>query len=222
MADLYDSMTQLLETEKEGIDYEIIQEDNDSDVLLTSIHGGSIEVGTTELVEAINELGNYNIFSFKGIKSSNNSSLHVTSTHYDAPQLTELIKETDYAISIHGAKGTEKICYMGGNDIALRNAIWSYLEKEGFNVQLADESIRGEKDNNITNRTRKSKGVQMELTTELRKSFFKGGTTSRLYRENKDNWTNDIRIMAKAIHDATQEHLKYESRKEVTKYEVDL
>lgn len=222
MTDKYNSMTELFQNEKENQDYELIVVDNDSEVLLTSIHGGGIEVGTTELVEAIRELGNYNIYEFKGIKSSNNSSLHVTSTNYDAPQLVELIKETDYAISIHGASGSEPICYMGGNDIKLRNAIWSALENIGINVQIAPPNIIGENDDNITNRTRKSKGVQMELTLALRQSFFIGGDTSKTFRENKDNWTKLIKDIAKAINDIIQENISYSENNVTTKYKVKL
>lgn len=222
MADKYSSMTELFKNEVEGTDYEVITEDNDSKVLLTSIHGGGIEVGSTELVEAIRELGNYNIYEFKGLKSSNNSSLHVTSTNYDAPQLLELIKETDYAVSIHGASGEEPICYMGGNDVKLRNAIWSALEDIGIKVQISPPNIIGENDDNITNRTRKSKGVQLELTTALRQSFFKNGDSRRFKRENKDNWTDIIKNMAKAIHDTVQESIKYDSNNVTTKYKVKL
>lgn len=222
MADKYSSMTELLNTETEGVDYELIVEDNDSDILLTSIHGGSIEVGTTEVVECLKDYGNYNIFEFKGIKSSKNSDLHVTSTHYDAPQLLGIMKETDYAISIHGASGTEPICYMGGNDIQLRNAIWSALENAGFNVQIAPPNIIGEKSDNITNRTRKARGVQIELTTSLRESFFIDGKTTRSFRENKDNWTDSIKLFSKTIHDTVQENLKYTNTNITNKYIIDL
>lgn len=222
MADTYNSMTELMKTEIEGKDYEVIVQDNDSDILLTSIHGGGIEVGTTEAVECLKEYGNYNIFEFKGIKSSNNSSLHVTSTHYDAPQLLGIMKETDYAISFHGASGTESVCYMGGNDIELRNAIWSALESAGFNVQLSPPNIIGENSNNITNRTRKSSGVQIELTTAFRESFFTGGKTTRSFRENKDNWTDVIKLFCKTIHDTLQEHLKYTNTGTTNKYIINL
>ena len=188
MADKYSSMTELFKNEVEGTDYEVITEDNDSKVLLTSIHGGGIEVGSTELVEAIRELG----------------------------------KETDYAVSIHGASGEEPICYMGGNDVKLRNAIWSALEDIGIKVQISPPNIIGENDDNITNRTRKSKGVQLELTTALRQSFFKDGDSRRFKRENKDNWTDIIKNMAKAIHDTVQESIKYDSNNVTTKYKVNL
>lgn len=222
MADKYNSMTELFQNEKENQDYELVVVDNDSEVLLTSIHGGGIEYGTTELVEAIRDLGNYNIYEFKGIKTSGNSNLHVTSTHYDAPQLLELIKETDYAISIHGASGSDPVCYIGGNDVKLRNAIWSALESIGIKVQIAPHNLIGENNDNITNRTRKSRGVQLELTSALRQSFFVGGDTSKTFRENKDNWTDTIKNIAKAIHDTTQESISYEENKIVTKYKVKL
>ena len=222
MADTYASMTDLFKHEKEGIDYEIVVRDNDSDVLMTSIHGGGIEVGTTEAVECICTYGNYNVFEFKSTKPSNNSTMHVTSTHYDAPQLLGIMKETDYAISFHGAQGDDAICNMGGNDIELRNAIWSALVKKGYNVQLSPPNIVGENPDNITNRTRKSSGVQLELTTAFRQSFFKDGNTSRKARENPDNWTDFLKLFCKTIHDTVQEHLKYKSTGQTNKYIVDL
>ena len=55
-------------------------------------HGGSIEQGTTELTKALADKGNYDYYSFEGIRPKNNSELHVTSTHYDDPTLNQMIK----------------------------------------------------------------------------------------------------------------------------------
>ena len=81
--DKFKSMTELKELTKEGKDWEIEFENRSSMVTILAIHGGGIEPATTELAYTIAHRGDYNYFSFKGMRSEGNNELHVTSTHYD-------------------------------------------------------------------------------------------------------------------------------------------
>ena len=63
--DTYKSMTELVRNEK---DWMIETQDRNSKSLITAIHGGGIECGTSELALLVSELSNSNYFTFKGLK----------------------------------------------------------------------------------------------------------------------------------------------------------
>lgn len=64
----------------------------DNNILLTAIHGGGIEPGTTELARRVSNVGKYNFYSFEGLRKHNNDQLHVTSTNYDEPKLINMLE----------------------------------------------------------------------------------------------------------------------------------
>ncbi|MEJ7205033.1 poly-gamma-glutamate hydrolase family protein, partial [Staphylococcus caprae] len=85
-------------------------------------------------------------------------------------------------ISIHGAKGDDQIVFLGGAKSDLRDAIQSQLESRGFAVQVPPEYLGGLNEDNFINKNENSTGVQLELTTALRKALFTNqdmSTTSR-------------------------------------------
>jgi hypothetical protein len=80
---------------------------------------------------------------------------------------------------------SDPVSYIGGNDIALRNTIWEYLVNAGFNAELAPEYIRGESENNVSNRTLTGSGVQIEMEG-VTHQFFPNGDRSRTMRESDE------------------------------------
>ncbi|WP_257064271.1 poly-gamma-glutamate hydrolase family protein [Priestia megaterium] len=200
MPDLYPSMTALKAATVEGVDWQIVTVSNPkSSTIVTAIHGGGIEIGTSELAMLVQEQGNYNTFRFEGLRSSNNSELHVTSTNYDDPTILSMLPNMERNISIHGAAGTTPVVYIGGLDYALRNAIWEELTKRGIAAEVPPAGIVGEEPLNVSNRSKTGKAVQLELTTAMRQSFFVNGDWSRSARTNRNNWTQVIYDFADAI-----------------------
>lgn len=63
-------------------------------IVVTAIHGGGIEPGTTEIARRISNVGKYNFFTFEGLRKSNNDQLHITSTHFNEPHLQKILKDT--------------------------------------------------------------------------------------------------------------------------------
>ncbi|TGZ37611.1 hypothetical protein EN805_34130, partial [bacterium M00.F.Ca.ET.162.01.1.1] len=63
-----------------------IKKTNNKDILITAIHGGGIEPGTSELAKIISKKGDFNLYSFEGLLKSNNKQLHITSTNFDDPK----------------------------------------------------------------------------------------------------------------------------------------
>lgn len=219
MSDLYPSMTALLAARTEGVDYTITSIVNPfSPVAITAPHGGNIERGSSEVGALIREYGNYNYFSFNALLSDS-SDLHVTSTNYDEPTILGMMAAADFCVGIHGKSGTDESIYVGGLDSAFRNIVWTKLEEAGFTCLLAPEGIAGQEPMNITNRTRSGGGVQLETTTNLRKSFFTDGDWNN---RDRSNWSQKMYDFAHAVHDAIQEILPVLKADADTSYKMDL
>ncbi|XWX35495.1 glycerophosphoryl diester phosphodiesterase [Staphylococcus phage PG-2021_86] len=187
-----------------------------------AVHGGGIEIGTTELAKLVAEKGEYNFFSFTAKLPSNNTQLHVTSTNYDAPRIIEKIQDSAHSISIHGASGTEEYTYMGGGNTALKNLIWKNLTESGFDCRESPGNLAGVEPMNIANRTMLGMGVQLELSTEMRKAFFKDKDWSRAKREDRSTWTLKLYRYADAIVKAVTEYKIREMEQEDTTYTYPL
>lgn len=200
--DYYQSMTDLYNNTQEGIDWKKDIRNNGSQILIVAPHGGNIEQGTSELSKLVANIGGLDYFSFEAIRPSNNTQLHVTSTHYDDPTLYEMLPNRTATISIHGAQGDEQIVYLGGLKSALRDGIQSQLESKGFIVKIPPEYLGGLYGNNFINKTNNTIGVQLELTMALRKAFFKDGNSSTSARKNTDNWTSTMYDFATALNEA--------------------
>src|SRR5699024_3236652 len=171
--DYYKSMTELYKDTTEGIDWKKDTRNVGKSVLIVAPHGGNIEQGTSELTKLVANNGDFDYFSFEAIRPSNNTQLHVTSTNYDDATLHEMIQDRTATISIHGAQGEEQLIYLGGYQSPLRDAIQSQLELKGFVVKIPPEYLGGLSNANFINKVEESTGVQLELTTALRKAFFK-------------------------------------------------
>lgn len=64
MTDKYNSMSELEAETTENSDWEIVTRDLDSQVIITAIHGGGIEPGTTEIADLTAQKGEYDYFFF--------------------------------------------------------------------------------------------------------------------------------------------------------------
>ena len=102
--DIYASFAALSSDQLEGRDYVIcIRRVRDSRIAILAPHGGKIEPLTAELAYSI--AGNeHNVYAFKGIKSSGNRDLHITSTNFDEPKALNLIASCDHILTIHGLR----------------------------------------------------------------------------------------------------------------------
>ena len=167
-------MTQLEKT-TEGVDWRKDTKHRESKVLIVAPHGGSIEQGTTELTKALADKGNYD-YSFEGIRPKNNSELHVTSTHYDDPTLNQMIK-TVLQLFRFMAAGTEEIISWWA-PFRFKKCYREATCGCGFTVKVPPEYLGGQNNKNFINKGDNNTGVQLELTTALRKAFFKNGDTS--------------------------------------------
>ncbi|KAF0092478.1 MAG: hypothetical protein FD141_662 [Fusobacteria bacterium] len=176
-ADLYSNFQELSAAKVEGTDYKISSRENSSNLAIIAIHGGGIEPGTTELADNIAGLS-YSYYSFQGIMSSNNSSLHITSTIFDEPIAISLVQSKSRTLSIHGFSGSSKLTYVGGLDKTMVANITISLQNAGFAVATAPSNLGGTSTSNIVNKNSRNAGVQIELSTAQRASFFSSLTSS--------------------------------------------
>lgn len=205
MADLYSSMIELQGKEN---NWSIEMNTNKSNILSFAPHGGGIEAGSSELALLISQKLDCNYFTFKGKLPSDNVKLHVTSTRYDNPELLNLMRNIDYSISIHGYADNEYArTLIGGSNEELKEIIKCHLRSRGFDVQDAPTHLAGTKLNNITNKTKTGLGVQLELSTKQRKSFFSNDDFSRKIREDRYRWRAVMYEYAQAIEYAVKEYL---------------
>ena len=198
--DKYESFEQLSQHEKQEVDYKISFKKATSDILLMAIHGGSIESGTTELVDQIALEDNDSYYSFQGIKKKNNADLHITSSHFNEPKALDLVSDSLYTLSFHGyGDEKDKHTYIGGLDEQLAETVRMELKEAGFSVSDAPEDIEGKEKHNIVNRNKRKKGVQLEISTAQRKAFFTNDDFSSANRKNK---TKEFYTYTKAIQKA--------------------
>lgn len=198
--DYYSNFNDLKRHTMRNKDWKIItKRHNHSDILITAIHGGSIEPGTTEIARRISNIGQYNFYTFEGLRSDNNAQLHITSTVFDEPQLLDMLNHSSKTISIHGYAGDEPIVYVGGKDKKLVQALRHSLTHHGFTVQTTPKGIEAMSDNNIINRDKKDTGVQLELTTRQRALFFKHNNLNKNNRQSSKNYTRTFYQFAKAV-----------------------
>lgn len=209
MIDQFNSMTELMLHTSEGEDWEIHTRQTAQSMIITAVHGGAIERGTTELAQSISERGNYDFYTFKGVRHNKNHELHVTSRHFDEPKLLQMINDNRHAISVHGCMGDKPEVYIGGRDQALINYIKQYLSEINIIVKDAPAHISGLHDDNFVNCCQHKAGVQLEITARLRKNFFINKRYNLYDRENRDNWSPLMTNFTQAIVDAVN-HYQHE------------
>jgi phage replication-related protein YjqB (UPF0714/DUF867 family) len=162
--------------------------------MVLAIHGGDMEKGTSELAIAtagfdpstMKRLNGpkYSFYLFEStLPFGENGRLHITSTHFDDPVAIHILRKTKRAVSYHGFNPqgfglpeNAEIVYLGGLDESLKEIIGQKLIEKGFIVQSPPSAIAGNDKRNIVNRTSLGMGVQIELSTPLRNSFFTNNT----------------------------------------------
>ncbi|MEV4138968.1 poly-gamma-glutamate hydrolase family protein [Dactylosporangium sp. NPDC049742] len=178
------------------------------DTVVLALHGGGIEPGTSELCMAVagyhpatgsvEPVGGqtYDYWMFEGIRASDNSPLHVTSTHCDDPVARALTAGARRAVSLHGCTPAQAgladsaaAVMVGGRDTTLKSQLLSRFATAGIQAYDAAgvPALNGDDPANIVNRTLAGGGVQLEITTPLRTAMFT--TNTRAQRKNTTTTT---------------------------------
>lgn len=145
-------------------------------VAIIAPHGGGIERGTSEVASAIAG-EDLTFYAFEGRKTQSNTDLHITSSNFDEPDGRATIQSANTVVAIHGAAGKTPAVYVGGLDEELATVIGERLVQADFDAQKHPR-LQGASPDNICNRGKFGRGVQLELTMALRESFFQNMTTA--------------------------------------------
>ena len=170
------------------------------DTAIVALHGGGIEVGTSELCLAVagyhpatgaTSGAVHDYWMFEGLRSSGNGQLHVTSVHCDDPAALATVAGSRRTVSLHGCTpaqaglpdtGVEVL--VGGLDTGLKTAMLQAYQAAGVPaIDAAGVSeLNGDEPLNIVNRNLRNAGVQLEMTTPMRAAMF--GTNTRAGRRS--------------------------------------
>jgi phage replication-related protein YjqB (UPF0714/DUF867 family) len=167
--DKYTSFAELAAGEIAGTDYSVnTLERPQSAVLIVAPHGGSIEIGTSELASLIAG-SQYSLFTFDGLKTrGRNRDLHITSHNFDHPECVALAARHPVVLAVHGCNGPSSQIYVGGLDEQLTGLLTERLTAAGFPTAADGHRYPGRNPLNICNRGTRARGAQLELTLDLR------------------------------------------------------
>lgn len=200
MADVYQNYEELRATEPAGESYRIEAAKNSERLIFVAPHAGGIEVATSELTKQLSDSTNESYYLFEGLLSSGNGRLHVTSTNFDEPSCLGLMSTHPDALSLHGyADSAVKNTIVGGLNTELRNLVVEKLQSFGFSAEVASDRFTATDPRTIVNRCTSGKGVQLELSTLQRKSFFENGDWSK---GNRENTTSEFFQYVQAVKEA--------------------
>ncbi|KIL31348.1 gamma-polyglutamate hydrolase PghL [Bacillus subtilis] len=169
--DVYQNFEELKNNEDPS-DYDVVTKETGSPVLVLAIHGGGIEGGTSEVARELSK--EYSMYLFEGLKSTGNSVLHITSTHFDEPRALKMTGNHEYVISLHGYAEEDQQIEVGGTDRVRAADLVEKLQHAGFPAVLlnTDHPHAGVSPNNIANKSKTGLSIQIEMSTGFRKSLF--------------------------------------------------
>jgi phage replication-related protein YjqB (UPF0714/DUF867 family) len=193
--DTYKDFGKLQAVEQEGHDFRIATRfRDDSRTVILAPHGGAIEPGTSELALAV-AADDLHLAILEGTKPRGNSDLHITSTNFDEPRCVGVVEQSDFVLAIHGERSSNKVVYIGGADIDLRNAISEALAEGCYDVREHQNiNLQGKALQNICNRGKNKMGVQLELARGLRTTFF-----SSLSAEGRKSKTSEFQRFVEVL-----------------------
>jgi phage replication-related protein YjqB (UPF0714/DUF867 family) len=169
MVDRYRNFAALQTAERRGRDYNIVvREVAGSPVAIVAPHAGNIERGTSEIAVTIAG-GDFNLYLFEGL-GRDAYRMHVTASHFDDPECLALIGGCSVVVTVHGCHYAEGdlAVHLGGLDEQRRDAIGGSLRAAGFATEV-DVRNPGRSPLNICNRGATGKGVQLEISRDLRR-----------------------------------------------------
>jgi phage replication-related protein YjqB (UPF0714/DUF867 family) len=183
MTDSYNNFLELQENHHAELDYHIKTGAGSTTLIILGIHAGGIEPGTSELAQAIAG-PDFSLYLFEGL-GQNTRPLHLTSTHFDEPLCLEMVRKHQTALSLHGFRdcAADPLIYLGGNDLALIRRLLTALIQNGYPARVNTGKYAATTPQNICNRTISGKGVQIEISSSLRRQFFHD-LSSPTHREN--------------------------------------
>ena len=133
---------------------------------------------------------------FEGLRASNNSELHVTSTNCDDGVAVSQCAGALNALALHGCTTSRaglpddaEVVLVGGRNATLKQHLLDELAATGLRaIDAVDhDQLNGDEPTNIANRTLLGMGGHLEITAPLRLAMFDKNT-----RPQRKNTTTDV------------------------------
>jgi phage replication-related protein YjqB (UPF0714/DUF867 family) len=177
-------------------------------ILVFSPHGGGIEKGVSEIVDALALIGDYNSYLFEGRKKKDNKKdLHITSHRFNEKKLIEILGAHYTSLSIHGMniKSKEVDIIIGG----LNQEFGEILKKNLsiFNTCTDEKQLPeclglfARHHDNVTNKCISKKGVQIEISKRLRSQFFEKLSPKEFRQRKTDLFDSFINSLNNSINE---------------------
>ena len=165
----FESFGELAKHEREGVNFRRTIRLRNSPVAIIAPHAGTIEPSTGEIASSIAR-SDFSLYIFEGIKASNDArTLHLTSSRFDDPECLKLVGASKIVVAVHGLQGKESRVDIGGLDAELRERVARRLNAAGFSaLSVIGGDHAGTSPVNICNRGSSRRGVQLEITRQLR------------------------------------------------------
>ena len=174
MADRYQNFEELRRSEEAfRIEHRLV---SNSAWLVAAPHGGNIESRTTEIVRSISLAADVSFYSFSGTKQPDGGDLHLTSHRFDEPLALQLAASHPRLLCVHGVlaeNGYGAWLIPGG---AYQEGLDLLKQKLTGLVSLRDQTPQGKRypglhPDNLCNRGSSGGGLQLELSSGLRKQL---------------------------------------------------
>jgi phage replication-related protein YjqB (UPF0714/DUF867 family) len=196
--DKYTSFGELARHETEEADYVILARKGPSPVAVIVPHGGGIEPGTADIADAV-AADQHAFAAFKGLKKTGNADLHIRSDRFDEPTAVRTAEQARVVVTIHGCQGEDERVYVGGRNDDLKRKIIDALSLAGFHAEESQKpGLGGKSRQNICNRCRTGRGVQIEISRGLRARMFEG-LARRSIRKKTQTFYRFVRAIKDAI-----------------------
>ena len=202
MPDQFKNFNELKQTYRDGIDYRIRAGFRSEAAIILAIHAGGIEMGTSELAQAIAG-DDFSFYLLEGL-IGNSQLLHITSTNFDEPDCLALVQRHRVALSLHGFADLpgDPLIYLGGKDRVLVRRLLEALEAGGYPSQINTGKFAATDPDNICNRTGTGQGVQLELSARLRSQFFENYLTYRGRQTITSQFWHFVRLIRQSLLEA--------------------
>ena len=180
--------------------------------LLIAPHGGGIEPGTSEILRAVVEAGGWAWYEFAGfLRQGNHEALHISSTEFDEPTLKSMLPRAGFIVAFHGASESgDSVVFVGGKWAHGRRTVMESINKAFADHQIlavdaADNAVpdhlRGFDDWSITNRGKRTEGIQLEFSRGARNLLFPPDSS----REARGRRSSQLRPLATSINSAIKQ-----------------
>lgn len=166
----YPSFAALAAARREGRDYiRRCRFHAQSRVAVLAPHGGRIEPHTDQIAADIAG-AEFSLYAFRSLVPREVANLHITSHNFDDPACIEPLSGHPYVVTVHGCRVDGEKALLGGLDTELLADLADAIRHAGFAVQTDDHRFPGRHPRNICNRGARARGVQLELSSLLRRS----------------------------------------------------